>query len=156
LMDSNIAKNIAFCFDLDNIDYEIIKFCAKLAQIDEFIENELPFKYETKVGERGIQLSGGQRQRIGIARALYLDPPILLLDEATSSLDSITEQLLMKSINSLASIKTIIIVAHRLTTLAKCSEILVMEKGSIVDRGSFNYLKENNDTFQKMLNSAIN
>lgn len=150
MMDSTIAKNIAFCFDTENIDFERIIYCAKLAQIDEFIQS-LPLKYETNIGERGIQISGGQRQRIGIARALYSDAPILLLDEATSALDNITERQLMNSINQLAPKKTIILIAHRITTLIKCDKIFIIEKGVIVDSGTYDYLKTTSSTFKNML-----
>jgi ABC-type multidrug transport system fused ATPase/permease subunit len=155
MMDTTIAKNIAFCFDTEDIDFERIIYCAKLAQIDEFIQS-LPLKYETNIGERGIQISGGQRQRIGIARALYLDAPILLLDEATSALDNITERELMNSINQLAPKKTIILIAHRITTLNKCDEIFVIEKGSIVDNGTYDFLKATSIKFKNMLNDDNN
>ena len=96
-----------------------------------FIENELPEKYNTLVGDRGTRLSGGQRQRLSLARALYHDPPVLILDEATSALDGITEEKVMRSILEFSKEKTIIIIAHRLTTLQECNEIFLFELTSI-------------------------
>lgn len=98
--------------------------------------SDLPRGYDTFVGERGIRLSGGQRQRIGIARALYHDPDILVLDEATSSLDKENEQAIIQAIQTLRGIKTIIVVAHRLTTVIDCNYIYRFEKGLLIDKGS--------------------
>lgn len=128
LSDSSIAENIAFGLEPSLIDYEKVINSAKAANLSTFI-NSKPDKFETIIGERGIQLSGGQRQRIGIARALYKGGDILILDEATSSLDTKTEISIMNSISSLASKKTIIIVAHRLSTLRKCDKIYELDNG---------------------------
>ena len=111
--------------------------------------NELPEKYLTKVGERGVRLSGGQLQRIGIARALYNDPKVLILDEATSSLDYETEKVLIDAINKLGKHITIIIIAHRLNTVKRCDKILVLEKGKIKDQGTFEKLFKTNENFFK-------
>ena len=141
--------NIAFAVPLEKIDNELIKKAAKLANLDQFIST-LPDKYDTFVGERGIRLSGGQRQRIGIARALYHNPSILFLDEATSSLDSITENVIMDSIHNLSHKKTIIMIAHRLTTLKECDIIHIMKNGSIIDSGTYQQLIATNKDFKEM------
>lgn len=136
LTDNTIEKNIAFGVPSDLIDSEKIDRVIKLSQLDELIQ-ELPEGVKTKVGERGIRLSGGQRQRIGIARALYHEREILVLDEATSALDNQTEQLITNSINSLAGNKTLIIIAHRLTTLKDCDTICWFDKGQLVKVGTY-------------------
>ena len=128
LSDASIAENIAFGLEPSLIDYEKVIKSAKAANLSTFI-NSRPDKFQTIIGERGIQLSGGQRQRIGIARALYKGGDILILDEATSSLDTKTEISIMNCISSLASKKTIIIVAHRLSTLRKCDKIYELDNG---------------------------
>jgi ABC-type multidrug transport system fused ATPase/permease subunit len=137
LSNDSIAKNIAFGVTEADIDRQKVRDAARLAQIDEFIETELKDGYDTAIGERGIKLSGGQRQRIGIARALYRNPPILVMDEATSALDSQTEQAVMDAIDGLSGKKTIILIAHRVTTLRKCDIIFRLEKGKIVEQGTF-------------------
>lgn len=151
LLDDTIEKNIAFGLKDEDIDREAVKSAAKIANIHEFIEKELPNGYLTVVGERGIRLSGGQRQRIGIARALYRDPPVLILDEATSSLDGITENAVMDAIHALNRKKTIIIIAHRLTTLKDCDMIYLILNGTIISKGSFEDLYKTNETFKNML-----
>ena len=150
IADGTIARNIGFGISERNINMKRVKEVAAIAQISDFIEEELPEQYETFVGERGIRLSGGQRQRLSIARALYYDPNILILDEATSALDGINEQMIMNSIRKLAGEKTIIIIAHRLTTLKECDNILFMDNGRLVDQGNYKYLMENNQTFKRM------
>lgn len=137
LTDSTIAENIAFGMDPRDVDMEQVKKCCELANIASFIEKELAHQYQTTVGERGVRLSGGQRQRIGIARALYYDPKLLVFDEATSALDSETERSVMDAIGKFFRQKTIIIIAHRLTTLEKCDTIFKIDKGRIVDSGTF-------------------
>ena len=123
-------ENIAFGIPKHLIDHKLVAQCAKEAQLLELIES-WPDNYKTNVGERGVKLSGGQRQRIGIARALYKKSEIIILDEATSSLDSQTEQEVMNAINELNEFLTIIIVAHRITTLKNCSKIYKIERGFI-------------------------
>ena len=108
-----------------------------IANLHDFIINELPDKYNTTIGERGIRLSGGQRQRIGIARAVYLNPKILILDEGTSALDNETEKKVMESINKLSKKITIILVAHRLNTVRNCDKIYKFEKGKVIAEGKF-------------------
>lgn len=129
---SSVAENIAFGVDVDAIDHARVAEVAKMAHIDVFIETQLPAGYATNVGERGITLSGGQRQRIGIARALYRDPDLLIFDEATSALDTDTETAVMNALTELAGKKTIIMIAHRLTTVARCDEIIRLENGRVV------------------------
>jgi ABC-type multidrug transport system fused ATPase/permease subunit len=114
------------------------------------VETELERGYDTIVGDRGIRLSGGQRQRIGIARALYHDPSVLILDEATSALDGLTEMAIMDAIHNLSHQKTIIMIAHRLTTVKECDVIYVMDKGRIVDSGKYDELIQRNERFRRM------
>jgi ABC-type multidrug transport system fused ATPase/permease subunit len=137
LSDRSIEENIAFGIPTDEIDHNRIKKAAKMAQIDELIES-LPKKYKSLIGERGVRLSGGQRQRIGIARALYNNAEVIIFDEATSSLDTETEKVVMESINSLSKNLTILIIAHRITTLKNCDAIISLENGNIVNIGSYN------------------
>lgn len=117
LTDASVAENIALGVSKDDIDMAAVQRAARTAQIHDFVSQELPLGYDTKVGDRGIRLSGGQRQRIGIARALYRDPPVLFMDEATSALDVQTEALLNQTIHELSGSKTIVTIAHRPTTL---------------------------------------
>lgn len=124
LVDKTIAENIAFGIPKADIDLEQVKYVAKLAQIDDFIKNQLPSDYHTIVGERGVMLSGGQRQRIGIARALYKNPQVLFMDEATSALDTETEQAINEAIQRLNGKMTMVIIAHRESAVASCDRIL--------------------------------
>ena len=137
LSDDTIAANIAFGLDPQNIDQKAVERAAKLANLHSFVTGELSKKYETKVGERGVRLSGGERQRVGIARALYHNPQLLILDEATSALDSQTEAAIMDAVNTLGKNITIILIAHRLTTLSKCDNIIELKKGKIFNQGKF-------------------
>ena len=150
LCDDTITKNIAFGIPPDQIDMEKVKKAASVAHLDAFIEAELPQGYETFVGEQGIRLSGGQRQRIGIARALYNDPEVLVLDEATSALDGMTEAVVMEAIEELAGKKTIILIAHRLSTLKEADTLYILEKGAIVEKGSYEELIKDSTRFQEM------
>ena len=127
LSDASVAENIAFGVPQKSIDMASVLRAAGAAQIHEFVLTELPQGYETKLGERGIRLSGGQRQRIGIARALYNDPPVLLMDEATSALDKQTEQALNEAISKLSGRKTIIVIAHKESSLQYCQQVIVVE-----------------------------
>ena len=154
LSDDTISANIAFGQDFSNINEEAVVKAAKIANFHEFVINELPNGYDTKVGEQGVRLSGGQRQRIGIARALYYDPAVLVFDEATSSLDSITEKAVMDAVNSLGNKKTIIIIAHRLSTVQNCNNIFVLEEGRLVGEGTYEQLINENIKFQKMIMSG--
>lgn len=133
LSDASIAANIAFGCRPKDIDMEAVRTAARKAELAEFIEG-LPHGYDTGVGERGVRLSGGQRQRIGIARALYKRSPVLVLDEGTSALDNETEAAVMRSIEALDRDLTIIIVAHRLSTISGCDFAVRLEKGVLVER----------------------
>ena len=140
LSDDTVLKNIAFGVPDKYISYEQVKFVARIAALDGFIEKELPQKYDTIIGERGIRLSGGQRQRIGLARALYRNPEVLILDEATSSLDGATEEAVLKAIHAAAKARTVIMIAHRLSTLKDCDRIYILEKGRIMGQGTYEEL----------------
>ncbi|WP_018862231.1 ABC transporter ATP-binding protein [Thioalkalivibrio sp. ALJ3] len=129
LTDSSVAENIALGVPADQIDHEQVERCARMAQVHDFIVGEMPQGYATLVGERGVRLSGGQLQRIGIARALYHDPPVLVFDEATSALDTETEAALMQAVERLAATKTLILIAHRLSTVEKCSQVVSLSSG---------------------------
>lgn len=133
LSDDTIRNNIAFGVHADKIDEAAVTAAMEKAQLAEFIES-LPLGLDTIVGDRGVRLSGGQRQRIGIARALYHDPEILVLDEATSALDNETESAVMEAIENLQGMKTMIIIAHRLTTIRNVDTIYEVERGKIVER----------------------
>jgi ABC-type multidrug transport system fused ATPase/permease subunit len=134
LVDDTLARNVAFGLPGDMVDHDAIARSIKAAQLDEFVSS-LPDGLDTIVGERGVRLSGGQRQRIGIARALYNDPEILVLDEATSSLDTETEQGVMDAVKELLGTKTIVIIAHRTTTVSYCTKVYKMDKAQIVGSG---------------------
>ena len=136
LADSSIEENIAFGVSKDRIDHQRVKLAAQQAQIADSIES-WPQGYQTFVGERGIRLSGGQRQRIGIARALYKQADVIIFDEATSSLDNETEQAVMQAIDGLSKDLTLLIIAHRLTTLKNCTQIVELGGGGIKRIGSY-------------------
>ena len=150
LSDDTAARNIAFGVPDTEIDHEALEKAARAANIHNFIFDEMPQGYETVVGERGIRLSGGQRQRIGIARALYHDPAVLVFDEATSALDGVTEEAVLSAMDNAAKLKTLIVIAHRLTTVKNCDVVYVLDKGKIVASGTYDELLKNNDQFQKM------
>ena len=149
LSDSSIAENIAFGITSEVIDMNRVKLAASKAKLNDLIDT-LPEGYDTYVGERGIKLSGGQRQRIGIARALYKDTTVLILDEATSSLDNMTEKYVMESVNELSQDLTIIIIAHRLSTVKNCDVIFEIDKGVVVAYGSYKHLVKTSPSFKEM------
>jgi ABC-type multidrug transport system fused ATPase/permease subunit len=136
LMDDSLRRNIAIGIADSEIDEVAIQDALKSAQLEEFVAS-LPEGLDTVVGERGVRLSGGQRQRIGIARALYHRPSVLVLDEATSSLDTETEHGVMQAVQALQGDKTVIIVAHRLSTVEYCDRLYRLDAGRIVDEGTF-------------------
>jgi ABC-type multidrug transport system fused ATPase/permease subunit len=137
LSDDTVASNIAFGLELKNISQASVERASRIANLHEFIVNELPKKYQTTIGERGVRLSGGQRQRIGIARALYHNPQVLILDEATSALDNETEKVVMDAVNNISKDITIILIAHRLNTVKKCDIIFKFDKGMLIGQGSY-------------------
>jgi ABC-type multidrug transport system fused ATPase/permease subunit len=153
LADATLAENIAFGVPLDTIDMDRVKQAARQAHIAHFIEMS-PEGYQAHVGERGIRLSGGQRQRIGIARALYKQASVLVLDEATSALDNATEQSVMDAIEGLSREITIILIAHRLTTVRRCNLIVELEHGRVVAKGTYEQLLEFSPSFSKMANGV--
>lgn len=153
LSEGSITENIAFGLNKKDIDLEKVQQAIKLAHLDSLV-NSLPKGLDTKVGERGVQLSGGQRQRIGIARALYNQADVLVFDEATSALDGITEKVIMDAIQELSGKKTIVMIAHRLKTVQKCDIIYLMDKGKIVDQGTYQELLDNNPQFKVMAEYA--
>jgi ATP-binding cassette, subfamily B, bacterial PglK len=150
LADDSVAANIAFGVNAKDIDPQAVEHAAKIANLHEFVINDLPQGYATTVGERGVRLSGGQRQRIGIARALYHNPQVLILDEATSALDSLTEQAVMESVNNLGHDVTIILIAHRLSTVRQCDQIYLLERGEVKAQGTFEELTQASERFRAM------
>jgi len=149
ILDGSIAENIALGIDESNIDLKKLENSTKIAQIDEWIK-ALPDSYETIVGERGMKISGGQRQRIAIARAFYHNTEYLFFDEATSSLDTITESNIMKTIEEISGMKTIVMIAHRLNTVKNCNWIYIVSEGKIKAEGTYKYLIENDEDFSSM------
>ncbi|WP_234264212.1 ABC transporter ATP-binding protein [Hydrogenophaga sp. NFH-34] len=131
IADASVAANIAFGIPPEQIDMQAVQRAARAAQIHDFVVNELPQRYDTPVGDRGIRLSGGQRQRIGIARALYRDPPVLFMDEATSALDGATEATVNEAIRALSGSKTIVVIAHREASLCACNQIITITKNPL-------------------------
>lgn len=150
LTDDTVAANIAFGTKPADIDWTALSRAAKIANLHNFVVNSLPSQYNTVVGERGVRLSGGQRQRIGIARALYHNPQVLILDEATSALDSLTEQAVMEAINNLRNDITIILIAHRLSTVRTCDQIVLLDNGEVKGQGTYTQLLQNNHIFRAM------
>ena len=150
LADKSVGANIAFGVSPQDIDQQAMERAAKIANLHNFVINELPQGYATTVGERGVRLSGGQRQRIGIARALYHNPQVLILDEATSALDNLTEKVVMDAVNNLDHEITIILIAHRLSTVRQCDQIYLLEQGQLIGQGTFSELSQANERFRAM------
>ena len=150
LTDESVAGNIAFGVPPEARDMAAIERASRLAELHDFVTGELPQGYDTFVGERGIRLSGGQRQRIGIARALYRDPDVLILDEATSALDTLTERTVMSAVENIGHAKTIIMIAHRLSTVRHCDTIFLLDRGRVAASGTFEELIESSSTFRRM------
>ncbi|RJS92651.1 ABC transporter ATP-binding protein [Salinisphaera sp. Q1T1-3] len=153
LADATIRENIAFGIPPDQISEDKIKHAASLAHLDELLD-QLSAGLETRVGERGVQLSGGQKQRIGIARALYDDAEVLIFDEATSALDGVTERKIMEAIYEFAGKKTVLMIAHRLSTVRRCNNIYLMKSGAVMAAGTYEELSENSDTFRQMAHDS--
>ena len=150
LIDDSITANIAFGVAPEAVDHAAVEHAARVANLHDFIIYELPAGYATQVGERGVRLSGGQRQRIGIARALYHGPRVLVLDEATSALDNLTEQAVMEAVHNLGHEITIIMIAHRLSTVRECDCIYVLDRGKVSARGSYDELLASSAHFRRL------
>ena len=150
LTDDTVAANIAFGLPASEIDQAAVERAARIAELHDFVTSELPQGYDTLVGERGVRLSGGQRQRIGIARALYHDPDVLIMDEATSALDNLTERAVMDAVHNLGRAKTIILIAHRLSTVRACDTIFMLEQGRLIAEGTYDDLIDTNRKFRAM------
>lgn len=150
LVDDTLTRNVALGYPLDRIDQTAVEQAVHTACLSDFVERELPQAYQTRLGERGISLSGGQRQRVGIARALYHNPELLILDEATSALDNLTELEVMEAISALAGKKTLVLIAHRLTTVQLCRQVVLMEKGRLVASGTYQELLETSLEFARL------
>jgi len=151
LFDDTILRNIVFGSPEKEVDYKRLKEVTKIVDIYDFIYKELPKQLETQIGENGVRLSGGQRQRLGLARALYSQPKVLVLDEATSALDTITEKGIIESLKCLPKDITIIIIAHRLSTVRHADQIYILENGRIKDRGTYESLMDSSNTFKTMV-----
>jgi len=150
LVDDTVAANIAFGALPQDIDHAKVETAARVAELHDFVMDQLPEHYDTRVGERGTRLSGGQRQRIGIARAIYNDPDILIFDEATSALDNLTEKAVMDAVRKLGSSKTIVMIAHRLSTVRNCDTIFLLENGRLVAADAYDNLVQKNDRFRAL------
>lgn len=148
LFDDTIANNIAFG---KKVDAERLKKVTQMADIYEFIRQELPKQFDTEIGERGVRLSGGQRQRLGLARALYRQPDVLIMDEATSALDNITEKGIIASLDTLPDGLTLIIIAHRLSTVRRADCIYLLKEGEVVGMGSYEDLMGSSAVFREMV-----
>lgn len=151
LFDDTIARNIVIGQADEKIDLERVKMVAKMADIYNFISNELPQGFDEQIGERGVRLSGGQRQRLGLARALYRNPSVLVLDEATSALDTVTENSIIATLKNLPEEITTIIIAHRLSTVRHADCIYLLENGKIKAKGSYSDLETSSVDFQEMV-----
>jgi ABC-type multidrug transport system fused ATPase/permease subunit len=151
LSDDTITANIAFGVNENEVDQDAVERASKIADLHQFITEELDMGYKTIIGERGIRLSGGQRQRIAIARALYGEPRVLIFDEATSALDNKTEAIVMDAVYKLSHKITIIMVAHRLSTVKNCDHIFLLENGELKGYGNYSELEKSNQFFKKMI-----
>ncbi len=149
LVDDSLRHNIALGISDEEVDDDSIRAAARMAQLDEFVAS-LPEGLGTFVGERGIRLSGGQRQRVGIARALYHQPDVLIFDEATSSLDNATEAEVTKAIEALYGVKTLVVIAHRLTTVQRCDRLVLLEGGRVAASGTFDELMHSCAAFRRL------
>ena len=150
LTDAPVSENIALGVPAETIDHERVRNAARIARIDTFIMGELSDGYATHIGERGVRLSGGQRQRIGIARALYHDADLIVFDEATSALDNLTERDVMSAIDALPGDKTVIMIAHRLSTVKRCDRIIVLDQGRLVGCDTWDALMAGNEVFRRI------
>lgn len=147
LFDDTVEANVTFGATLDR---NRVEEACRIAQIDQFIQKELEEGYQAKIGERGVRLSGGQRQRLGLARAIYRSPEVLVLDEATSALDTQTEAAVVASLHSKLPGLTVIMIAHRISTVRRCDRLYMVDRGQLVDSGSYDELLASNETFREM------
>jgi ABC-type multidrug transport system fused ATPase/permease subunit len=150
LIDDSLRRNIAFGVEDESIDEERVRAAVVMAQLEEFVQS-LALGLDTVVGERGVRLSGGEKQRVAIARALYRDPEVLIFDEATSALDNQTERALSRAIESLQGEKTLILIAHRLSTVRQCGRLIFLRGGRIEGEGTFGELLQSNREFREMV-----
>ena len=156
LTDESVRGNIAFGVPAEKINHAAVERAARIAELHDFVLENLPEGYDTMVGERGVRLSGGQRQRIGIARALYHDPAVLILDEATSALDNLTpERAVMDAVHNLGRAKTTIMIAHRLTTVRDCDMIVMLENGRVISSGTWHELLDRSQKFRAMASGDV-
>jgi len=153
LFDASLAENVALATAYEHIDFDQLRESIRLAQLDEFVKT-LPNGYREVIGERGVRLSGGQRQRVGIARALYRRTSVLVLDEATNALDGMTENEIMGTLEGLRGARTIILIAHRLSTVRLCDVIFALDDGAVVGSGTFEELLGRTEGFRSMPSSA--
>jgi ABC-type multidrug transport system fused ATPase/permease subunit len=154
LSDSTVAENIAFGIPKEEMNMEAVINAAKMANLHDFIESDLEKSYETIVGERGIRLSGGQRQRIGIARALYNNPGVLIFDEATSALDNTSEKAIIDAVNELRGKITMIMIAHRISTVVDCDKLVWLESGNVKAVGDYLSLMKTNNEFKAFVSPS--
>ena len=153
LLDDSIAANIAFGLPEHQRDMQRVESAARAAALHEFVTGSLPDGYATRIGERGVRLSGGQRQRIGIARALYRDAAYLVLDEATNALDPGTEAEVMLALDRLSGTRTVLVIAHRLSTVERCDRVLLVEDGRIIADGRYQDLMRDSAAFRRFANA---
>ncbi len=154
LADASIRSNIAFGISEQDVDEEAVQRAARIANLHQYIISDLEDGYDSTVGENGVRLSGGQRQQMGIARALYHDPAMLVLDEATSALDNLTENAVMNAVNGLARLKTVVLIAHRLSTVRNCDRIIVLDGGAVSAVGTYESLCAEHDRFREMVEAG--
>ena len=147
LFNDSVKNNIQY--GLNNVNKDQIASAANMANAIDFIE-DMPLGFETVIGEKGVKLSGGQKQRIAIARAILKNPPILILDEATSSLDTESEQLVQQAIEQLMKDRTVLVIAHRLSTVRNADKIIVMEKGRIIEKGKHSELYQKDGAYRRL------
>jgi ATP-binding cassette subfamily C protein len=153
LLDATLRSNVAFGVASEEIDEDAVASAIERAQLGPLVES-LPEGLDTVVGERGVRVSGGQRQRLGVARALYADPQVLVLDEATSALDNVTEAQLAATMHGLKGALTMIVIAHRLSTVKNCDRVYFMEHGRVAASGSFEELLELSPAFAELAELA--